>query len=93
MTAKPTPGPWRAERWLESKSSARLLGPQGELLAVFYDIRDEGVANLTACAALPALLAVVEAAEACLCRHAEPLPGCAACSLRSALTALPEDLT
>ena len=51
-----TPGPWRATRWMEDQSTARVLGPAGETLATIHDAHTQGAANQDLIAAAPDLL-------------------------------------
>lgn len=65
-----TPGPWRAQRWMEEHAHARLFGANGERIATFHDVREQGPANLALAAAAPDLLAALSDLMG-LC-HGEP---------------------
>lgn len=51
-----TPGPWRTSMWMEDSPSARLLGPHGETIARFSNVREEGPQNLELAARARTLL-------------------------------------
>lgn len=84
-----TPGPWRAQRWMEDRSNARVLGPKGETLAVVYDLRNEGPDNQALITAAPDLLAALEGFvdEECHCNTAVEAgeAKCVQCVARAAI--------